>query len=111
MDEADPNYDAFDLLKTGVPYPGAIATGISRFSSISEVFVQFFHRIWLPLLLIFTITMASIDPHQAEYTERSVHPWKSFTLTIESGLIFIRSNTITRKDSKEDHLWRFGGKR
>ena len=37
-DVPDPYYGAFDLLMTGVPHPGAIATGISRFSSISEVF-------------------------------------------------------------------------
>ena len=34
----DPNHGASDLLKTGVPHPSSIATGISRFSSISEVF-------------------------------------------------------------------------
>ena len=38
MDVPHPDYGAIDLLKTGVPHPGAIATGISRFSSISEVF-------------------------------------------------------------------------
>ena len=35
VDVPDPNYGAFDLLKSGVPHPGAIVTGISRFSSIS----------------------------------------------------------------------------
>ena len=100
MDVPDPNYGAFDLLKTGISHPG---TGISRlYRSIS----QFFHRISLTLLLIFTGPSILIEPNTPRkvFAVEDIYP-------MESGLIFRRSNTTTRTDLEEDHLWSFGGKR
>ena len=69
MDVPDPNYGAFDLVKTGVPQ---LRLAYVDFLLFQKYFVQFFHLIWLTLLFIFTITMVprSIDPHQAEYAGR-----------------------------------------
>ena len=83
----DPYYGAIDLLKTGVPHPGAITTHIRRLLLFQKHFVQFFHRIWWNWDWFSPSRWRFIDLRQVDYTEKHVANglWQSPLMEDKNG--------------------------